>query len=174
MNDTKLSKLLSLALRHDPSAIGIEVDVHGWASVKAVAAGASVSASDIERVVAASDKRRFALTDDGNFVRAVQGHSIKVDLELLPIEPPAILYHGTATRFLDSIAATGLESRERRHVHLSADAETAITVGSRHGSPVVLHVNAAKVHSTGQAFYLSENDVWLTGPIAPEYLVFPE
>jgi putative RNA 2'-phosphotransferase len=121
-------------------------------------------------VVAENDKQRFAFSEDGSRIRASQGHSIDVDLQLRAAEPPAVLYHGTASRFLKSILASGLRAGARHHVHLSADRETATRVGARHGFPAVLVVDAARMHADGIAFYQSDNGVWLTGDVKPSYL----
>jgi putative RNA 2'-phosphotransferase len=173
-----LSKLLSLVLRHKPETIGLMLDANGWADVdelmeRARQHGRPLTRPLLERLVAENDKQRFALSEDGTKIRANQGHSITVDLNLQPETPPETLYHGTASRFIDSIREQGLQCRSRQHVHLSIDEETATNVGKRHGKPVILQVRAGEMHRAGFAFYLSENGVWLTGDIAPDYLVFP-
>ena len=175
----RLSKFLSHILRHRPQRIGLTLDDAGWAEVdelltKANEAGRSVSREQLERVVAESDKQRFSLSADGRRIRANQGHSIDVDLGLEPQVPPELLYHGTATRFLDSIRREGLHPRKRRHVHLSRDVATATTVGQRHGRPVVLVVEAGRMYRAGLELYLSANNVWLTEQVPPEYLRFPD
>ena len=124
----------------------------------------------MEEVVATNDKRRFAFSPDRTLIRANQGHSVEVDLNLVPVEPPELLYHGTVERFLDSIRVNGLVRGQRHHVHLSADRETAARVGQRRGRPVALIVEAARMHADGQAFYRSENGVWLTEAVPAEYL----
>ena len=116
---------------------------------------------------------RFALSDDGERIRASQGHSIEVDLALSPVQPPALLYHGTASRFVESIRAGGLHSANRRHVHLSADVATATKVGQRHGKPVVLVVKAGGMAAAGHVFFLSANGVWLTERVPVKFLDFP-
>lgn len=173
-----ISKFLSLVLRHQPEKIGLQLDDQGWAEVeellqRANAKGKQLTRTLLEQVVAENDKQRFSFSEDGRRIRANQGHSINIDLALTPTEPPAILYHGTATRFLDSIRAQGLHSGNRQHVHLSRDVETATKVGQRHGQPVVLIVQAAAMTSAGRLFWLSENGVWLTEAVPPEFLVFP-
>ncbi len=175
----RASKFLSLVLRHDPDSIGVAMDPAGWVAVADLVDRTAdqerpLTIELIERVVATSDKQRFALSPDGRRVRANQGHSIDVDLGLESIEPPAILYHGTATRFLDAILDHGLRPGERRHVHLSAEEDTAIQVGSRHGKPVVLRVDAGAMHAAGHVFHRSANGVWLTDAVAPHHLSVPD
>ncbi|SDY70534.1 putative RNA 2'-phosphotransferase [Lysobacter sp. yr284] len=174
----KLSKFLSLVLRHEPQAIGLTLDAQGWADVdefiaKAGAHGKPYSRALIEQLVRDSDKQRFKLSDDGLRIRANQGHSIDIDLALQPVEPPASLYHGTATRFAGSIRRSGLDKRSRQHVHLSLDRDTAVKVGSRHGTPLVLHVRAGEMHAHGIAFYRADNGVWLTDAVAPQFIDWP-
>jgi putative RNA 2'-phosphotransferase len=175
----KMSKFLSLVLRHKPEEIGLVLDEYGWANVeelirRANERGSRLSRPLLERIVAESDKQRFALSDDGQKIRANQGHSVNIELGLPPVEPPELLYHGTASRFLDSIRREGLHSGNRQHVHLSIDAETATKVGQRHGRPVVLIVRAREMWTAGCQFFRSENGVWLTDHVPIEYLVFPE
>ena len=169
------SKLLSYVLRHRPDSIGLALDAHGWAEVDELLArleadGRRVDRALLDRVVAENDKQRFAFSEDGTRIRASQGHSITVDLQLRAAEPPPVLYHGTASRFMKSIAATGLRAGSRQHVHLSADVRTATRVGARHGFPVVLAVDALRMRADGIAFYLSDNGVWLTQAVQPKYL----
>ncbi len=162
---TKISKFLSFVLRHNPQSIGLELDEKGWADVSGLiekSTKLALTPKLIAEVVRCNDKQRFALSEDGLKIRASQGHSIKVDLGLEPVIPPDILYHGTASRFLASIMKQGLTRQNRQHVHLSADEETAKKVGSRHGIPVILIIAAGNLHQTGQSFYLSDNQVWLT------------
>jgi putative RNA 2'-phosphotransferase len=121
-------------------------------------------------VVAENDKQRFAFNEDRTRIRASQGHSIAVDLQLRESEPPALLYHGTASRFLKAILAAGLRAGARHHVHLSADPQTAMRVGARHGFPAVLVVDAARMRADGIVFYQSDNGVWLTAGVKPKYL----
>jgi putative RNA 2'-phosphotransferase len=169
------SKLLSYVLRHRPDSIGLALDAHGWAEVDELLAllaqhGNRVDRALLERTVAQNDKQRFALNEDRTRIRASQGHSISVDLQLREAEPPAVLYHGTASRFLKSILASGLRAGARHHVHLSADVQTATRVGARHGFPAVLTVDAARMRADGIAFYQSDNGVWLTAEVKPKYL----
>ena len=170
-----LSKFLSLILRHEPERIGLILDDAGWASIDALlenatASGRSMTREQLEIVVVTSDKKRFAISEDGLRIRANQGHSIDVALGLLPVEPPEVLYHGTATRFLESILAAGLDKRERHHVHLTNDLDIAKSVGQRYGTVVVLTVAAARMHADGHVFFRSENGVWLTDAVPPHYL----
>ncbi len=174
-HDLKLSKLMSYGLRHRPDELGLELDPQGWVSVEALlvglrARGKQVDRVDLERVVRDNDKQRFAFSDDGLRIRANQGHSVKVDLGYAPRVPPDVLFHGTATRFLDSILEQGLLPRGRHHVHLSADLATARTVGARHGKPVILEVAAGRLHAAGQPFWISDNGVWLAERVAPRAL----
>jgi putative RNA 2'-phosphotransferase len=173
------SRFLSLVLRHKPETIGLTVDAKGWASVDellscAAAHGRPISYGLLLRVVRENDKQRFVFSDDHCWIRANQGHSLEVDLELAPQRPPDELFHGTATRFLPSIRQAGLIPGERQHVHLSGDRHTAEKVGARHGKPLVLVIAAARLYEAGQLFYLSENGVWLTSAIAVSYISFPD
>jgi putative RNA 2'-phosphotransferase len=171
----KISKFLSLVLRHKPEQIGIILDEAGWASVeeliqKASTIGFQLTPELIAEVVAKNDKQRFSLSPDGNRIRANQGHSIPVNLKLEPVEPPEVLFHGTATRFLGSILKNGLHPGSRQHVHLSPDEATAVKVGQRHGKPVVLIIDSSSMHNDGHVFYRSENNVWLTLHVPIKYI----
>lgn len=171
----QLSKFLSFVLRHKPDAIGLTLDQQGWARIdeliaKGNAAGTTFSRDDLQQLVLSSDKQRFSISEDGLRIRAAQGHSVNVELGLKPQEPPAVLYHGTATRFVESIVAAGLLPQSRQQVHLSADEETAQRVGQRHGKPAILKVEALRMHAQGFKFYLSDNGVWLTDQVPPEFL----
>jgi putative RNA 2'-phosphotransferase len=175
----RISKFLSLVLRHKPETIGLSLDRGGWARVDELIAAANragmpLDQASLQQVVEQNDKQRFAFSDDGLRIRASQGHSLPVDLGLKPLVPPQLLYHGTATRFLNSIRRQGLVPRGRTHVHLSPDEPTAVRVGERHGKPVVLRVQAGRMHRDGFRFYLSANGVWLTQKVPVEYLVFPK
>jgi putative RNA 2'-phosphotransferase len=172
-----ISKFLSLVLRHKPQEIGITLDAEGWVPVDELVAaaarhGQSISREQLDEVVATNDKKRFTFSPDGRLIRANQGHSVEVDLGLVPVEPPELLYHGTVERFLDSIREKGLIRGKRQHVHLSADRETAARVGQRRGRPVVLVVEAARMHNDEHVFYRSENGVWLTEAVPVKYLKF--
>jgi putative RNA 2'-phosphotransferase len=178
-NYNNISKFMSLVLRHKPEVIGLQLDEHGWASVDELISkmnekGTCVVYADILHVVVTNDKKRFAFNEDRTRIRASQGHSIEVDLALKPVTPPDILYHGTATRFLDVILKDGLLKQNRQHVHLTANKETAVAVGSRHGRPVVLEVNAVAMVNAGFEFYVSDNNVWLVEIVLPEYIAVPE
>lgn len=175
----RTSKLLSRVLRHDPSAIGITLDSQGWADVndlldKLARNRRKISRDQLEHVVETNNKRRFIISEDGTRIRANQGHSIKIDLGLTPTPPPESLYHGTATRFLDSIREKGLIPGSRQYVHLSDNLQTAHQVGSRHGKPVILFVESGKMHQEGNRFYLSENGVWLTDSVPIDFITIPE
>jgi putative RNA 2'-phosphotransferase len=172
----RLSKFLSFVPRHRPDSIGLALDPHGWANIDDLigmgnAAGTRFNREDLLHVVETSDKKRFSVSPDGLRIRAAQGHSASVELGLLPQEPPEVLYHGTATRFVESILAEGLKPQDRRHVHLSLDEATAHRVGKRHGKPVILRVEALRMHTKGFTFYLADNGVWLTDRVPPEFLV---
>jgi len=175
---TKVSKFLSLVLRHDPARVGIALDSAGWTDVAGLLAalaahGVQLSREELVELVASSDKQRFALSRDGSRIRANQGHSVEVELALAPATPPAVLYHGTVDRFVASIRAQGLIKGARHHVHLSADLETATKVGGRRGQPVVLKVRATQMAAAGHAFFVSENGVWLTEAVPVAFLEFP-
>lgn len=170
----KTSKFLSFVLRHQPEAIDLTLDDSGWALISEIIDKAdsklNLSYELIEHTTITNDKKRFLISDDGLRIRANQGHSIKVDLQLSPEEPPTLLFHGTATRFLDSIKQEGLKAGQRQHVHLSTDKETASAVGKRYGKLVMLKVNANDMYQQGYEFFLSENGVWLTASVPPNFL----
>lgn len=174
----RTSKFLSLVLRHEPQRIGLELDPSGWAEVDGLLAacrhhGMPIERADLEEVVATNEKKRFAFSEDGRRIRASQGHSIDVELGYTLQSPPSVLFHGTTTRFLDAIRREGLHKRGRHHVHLSAETDTAHKVGERHGKPAILIVQAAAMHADGHSFFLSENGVWLTEHVPPEFIEFP-
>jgi putative RNA 2'-phosphotransferase len=173
---TRTSKFLSLVLRHKPETIDLHLDENGWTEVAALIskmkrAGHDLDLDKLKYVVENNNKQRFAFDASGRKIRANQGHSIEVDLNLTPQKPPEILFHGTATKNLSSIFALGLEKRNRQHVHLSPDEGTAIKVGARHGNPVVLQITAGKMYAEGHVFYQSDNGVWLTDHVPPEYIL---
>lgn len=170
----KASKFLSFILRHCPEDIGLELDDNGWADISDIidksSAQITLSKELVEEVVFTSDKQRFKLSGDGLRIRANQGHSINVNLDLKASHPPGELYHGTATRFLESIMKEGLKSGQRQHVHLSTDIDTARSVGQRYGKPVILKVDSGNMSKQGFTFYLSDNDVWLTEHVPANFL----
>jgi putative RNA 2'-phosphotransferase len=171
----QLSKFLSFVLRHKPDAIGLALDPQGWANIDELiergnAAGTQFDRKDLQHVVETSDKKRFSISADGLRIRAAQGHSVTVELGLSPQEPPPVLYHGTATRFVESILSEGLKPQDRQHVHLSIDEATARRVGQRHGKPVILKIEALRMHAKGFKFFLADNGVWLTDQVPPEFL----
>ncbi|MCB0518882.1 MAG: RNA 2'-phosphotransferase [Lewinellaceae bacterium] len=171
----RLSKFLSLVLRHRPEKIGLALDANGWAEVtdlleKMNQNGYPIDPQLLAKVVETSDKQRFALSADGTMIRANQGHSVRVDLGLKPVVPPELLFHGTATKNLNSIHKLGLHKGKRHHVHLSADKATAAKVGGRHGKAVVLKIMAGKMHRSGHLFYRSENGIWLVEAVPVEFI----
>lgn len=179
-NKKRISKFLSLILRHNPEKIGLELDENGWAEVKDLIAKADkrnvkFSIETLEDIVETNDKKRFAFNDDKTKIRANQGHSIAtIDLELKPIEPPAYLYHGTVGKFMKAIKTNGLQKMSRQHVHLSTHLETATKVANRRGQAIILTVRAGEMHNKGYVFYKSENDVWLTEHVPPEFIEFKD
>jgi putative RNA 2'-phosphotransferase len=168
----ELSKFLSDILRHTPEVGGITLDEEGWADVDELIKNNSkkFTRQILEEIVATDNKRRYTFSEDGTKIRANQGHSINVDLKFEPVKPPKLLYHGTATRFLDSIMSEGLKRMRRLYVHLSERYETAVSVGKRHGTVVVLDVNSEQMDADGIKFYLSKNGVWLTKHVPAKYL----
>lgn len=172
----QLSKFLSLVLRHRPDNIDLALDPQGWASIdelveKGNAVRTQFSREDLLHVVKISDKKRFSISTDGLRIRAAQGHSVSVDLGLSPQEPPTMLFHGTATRFINPILREGLKPQGREQVHLSTDEATARRVGQRRGRATVLKVEARRMHAKGFKFYIADNGVWLTDQVPPEFLV---
>jgi putative RNA 2'-phosphotransferase len=176
---TRLSKFLSLILRHEPGKFGVVLDGAGWTEVQALleacrAHGHAIDRAMLDDVVVTSDKKRFAFDETGTRIRASQGHSVEVELGYEPAVPPALLYHGTATRFVAAIRAEGLKKMARHHVHLSGDEVTALRVGQRHGKPAVLVIDAAAMAGDGFAFFVSANKVWLVDHVPARFIVFPE
>ena len=168
-----LSKELSYLLRHCPESKHLTMDKHGWVKISELITNApEFTMENIKSIVETDSKTRYSISDDGEYIRANQGHSIPVDLELKPVTPPEVLYHGTVDRFLDSIKENGLIKGKRQYIHLSKDVETARAVGSRRrGNPVILEVNSKMMKSDGFKFYCSENGVWLVqDPIPWKYL----
>lgn len=171
----KVSKYLSKHLRHQPERLGLRLASGGWVAVDGLLAACArhnfpLTREELEEVVARNDKQRFSFDETRKLIRANQGHSVEVDLELEPVEPPSLLYHGTGERSVESISSSGLRKMSRHHVHLSADVETARRVGARHGRPVVFAVDAAAMQAAGLEFYISANGVWLVESVPPEYL----
>lgn len=174
-NLVKKSKWLSKHLRHQPERIGLKLEPGGWVKVDELLAAAArshlaLSRAQLEEVVAGNDKQRFAFDETGTKIRANQGHSVEVDLELEPLSPPPHLFHGTGAQNRDLLLREGLKKMRRHHVHLSADLETALKVGARHGKPLVFMVDAARMSGDGHLFYRSANGVWLTDEVPPSYL----
>jgi putative RNA 2'-phosphotransferase len=174
-NMVTVSKFLSKHLRHTPEELGLTLQPGGWVSVDDLLsasgrAGFAISYDKLIECVETSDKRRFSFDDTGDLIRANQGHSVEVDLQLDEREPPDVLYHGTVDRFLVSIMAEGLKKGKRHHVHLSKDMETARKVGARRGKPVILQVDAGKMYGQGFKFFLSVNGVWLTDTVPAVFL----
>ncbi|ADB40036.1 RNA 2'-phosphotransferase [Spirosoma linguale] len=173
----RISKLLSLALRHKPETTGIILDKNGWTDVdlliaKLQAQSYPVNFEQLCYIVDTNNKSRFAFNNDKSKIRANQGHSVEVDLGYMTEEPPHFLYHGTATRFINQIIIEGLKKMSRHHVHLSADELTALRVGERHGEPIVLTVKAKEMAANGHVFHRSENGIWLTDFVPPSYLIY--
>src|SRR5580692_1624846 len=170
-----VSKFLAKHLRHSPDALGLTLQPGGWVSVDDLLAaseraGFAIAYDELIECVETNDKKRFSFDDTGDLIRANQGHSVEVDLQLAETEPPDVLYHGTVERFLASIMAAGLKKGKRHHVHLSKDTETARRVGSRRGKPVILQVDAGKMYGQGFKFFMSANGVWLTESVPAVFL----
>lgn len=175
MDTVRTSKFLSLVLRHKPEAAGLSLDEAGWCPVSELLSGCakhshSISLEELNTVVADNDKKRFQFSEDGKRIRAVQGHSVEVSLGYVAAQPPDFLFHGTATRFLDSIKRLGLVKGSRQHVHLSATETVAFTVGARHGKAVVIPVYAGYMWSDHIDFFLAPNGVWLVDSVPVQYL----
>jgi putative RNA 2'-phosphotransferase len=175
IDKTKASKFMSLILRHDPGAADIALDGRGWAVIDEMLAGMArkgypITRQVLDEIVAEDGKQRYTISDDGLRIRANQGHSMAVDVELEELRPPAVLFHGTASRFADAIRRDGLKAMSRQHVHLSIDEPTAIIVGKRHGKPVVFRIDARRMADAGIKFLRSANNVWLVAAVPPEYL----
>lgn len=169
------SKFLSLILRHEPERVGLTLGDGGWVSVDALLACCAqarkpISLELLKEVVATNDKQRFAFSDDGLLIRANQGHSVSVDLGLQPSTPPDVLYHGTASRFLEGIWQAGLQKQARHHVHLTANMDVAVVVGQRHGKVVILEIDARQMHLDGHLFFQSDNGVWLVDSVGAGYM----
>lgn len=176
MNDlVKMGKYISLILRHKPELINLKIDEHGWANVDDLLKGINnsgryISKEILDIIVNTNNKKRYQYNNDHTKIRANQGHSIKVDVELQEKVPPNILYHGTAQKYLDKIRESGIRKMNRLYVHLSKDIETAINVGKRHGQPIVLVINTEAMIKDGFKFYYSNNGVWLCDDIDYSYV----
>lgn len=172
------SKFLSLVLRHQPETAFVTLDSAGWVAVDELLAGCAkarmvFTREELDHMVATNPKRRFEYNEDCTRIRASQGHSVEVDLQYAPEVPPEMLYHGTATRFLDLIKAGGLQKMQRHHVHLADETKTTMQVGSRHGKPVMLIIQAAEMHRAGHVFYHATNGAWLVDHVPAEFIQFP-
>jgi putative RNA 2'-phosphotransferase len=171
----KISKFLSLILRHKPEEIGLNLDENGWTNVeklrKACADyGKSFTFAELEEVVATNDKKRFSFNETKTKIRANQGHSLDIEIEFEQKTPPEILYHGTAEKNVGAIFANGLQKMNRHHVHLSADTETARKVGARHGKPIIFEIKTAAMLAEDFEFFVSANGVWLVAEVPGKYL----
>lgn len=170
----RLSKFISMILRHKPEVIGITLDEHGWANVDELVEGINkneaFSKATLEKIVKTDKKQRYSFSQDKTLIRANQGHSIPVDVELEKKEPPKVLYHGTGVKSVKAIQEQGLLPMERLYVHLSTDVETATNVGKRHDTPVIFQVNAEQMQKDGYDFFQSVNGVWLTKEVPIKYL----
>ncbi|XVV02018.1 RNA 2'-phosphotransferase [Actinosynnema sp. CA-248983] len=164
----RLSKRMSKHLRHQPERLGLTLDAAGWVDLDEFVRKLGTTHEAVREVVARNDKQRFTIADGR--IRANQGHTVAVDLDLPPAQPPAVLYHGTVARCLPDIRRDGLLPMSRHDVHLSATVDTAVRVGARRGKPVVLEVDAAAMHAAGHEFRVSANGVWLTATVPPDYL----
>ena len=168
------SGLLAMVLRHKPHAVGIELDAYGWADVRAIVTAFSkmgvFTLAMLKEIVRDDEKKRYSFNEDGTKIRANQGHSVKVDVELTKAVPPAVLYHGTGIKYVESIDKEGLLPRQRLYVHLSSDVLAALKVGKRHGKPFVYEVLSGEMTRAGYKFYLSANGVWLTKFVPPDFL----
>ncbi len=172
LND--ISKFISLILRHKPETIGISLDEHGWANVDELIEGISktndFNMEMLEEIVRTDNKQRYSFNDDKTLIRANQGHSIPVDVELDEVKPPETLWHGTGEKYVISIDEQGLIPKSRLYVHLSQDEETAINVGKRHGKPVLYKIKAEEMYNDGYRFFRSQNGVWLTKEVPIKYM----
>lgn len=171
----KISKYLSKHLRHEPDRIGIQLALGGWVPVSELLDACAknnfaIQLAELKQVVAENDKQRFSFDETGTLIRANQGHSIEIDLQLAPVIPPDILYHGTGKEAVESILREGIKKMSRHHVHLSIDIQTARKVGARHGIPAIFTVDSAAMHGEGHTFYCSDNGVWLVDFVPPNYL----
>lgn len=172
---TEISRYLSYILRHNPSAAGVTMDEHGWVDVVELTSGIAnryphFGYHILRLIVDMDEKQRYSFNEDHTKIRANQGHSVNVDVELEACEPPLVLYHGTGKKYTSSILESGLIPKSRLYVHLSSDIETALNVGKRHGEPVLYHVASGQMYRDGYEFFLSKNGVWLTKEVPVKYL----
>jgi putative RNA 2'-phosphotransferase len=167
---SRAGRYMSLLLRHNPGKEHLDVDSFGYVPTKQLISRLDIFMSDLEEIVSENNKQRFIFNKDKSKIRANQGHSFKVDLELEPVEPPNMLYHGTATKNLSSIYKDGINSASRNHLHLSTDLETAKQVGNRHGVCYILFIDTKQMHKDGYKFYISKNNVWLTDFVPRKYI----
>lgn len=174
----RISKWMSLVLRHKPELAGLQLDEHGWVATSGLIAGLNNHGLDVDmetlvQIVRDNDKQRFAFNEDYSRICANQGHSVDVMPELEQLEPPALLYHGTPDTSVAAVLATGLERRNRHHVHLSEERSTAVSVGGRRGKPIVLTIRSGDMQRDGYLFFRSRNGVWLTEHVPPGYIDQP-
>lgn len=174
-NDKNISRFLSLILRHKPESVDVEMDEYGYVDVEVLLegmnkSGKNIDREDLDRIVSEDDKQRYSYSEDGKSIRANQGHSLQVNLDLKIVDPPKNLYHGTGEKYVDSILKQGIKPKSRQYVHLSKDIETALNVGGRHGKPVVLSLDVKSMVEDGCVFYISENGIYLTGHVEAKYL----
>lgn len=170
----RIGKFISLILRHDPQKIGLELDANGWATIdelikKSAKHGVKFTHEELDEIVTTNDKQRYSFNHDSSKIRANQGHSIDIDLELEPTTPPSFLYHGTPEKFVSIIKSEGLKPMSRQYVHLSGDRETATKVGQRRGKPYIFTILAEMMHNDGIQFYQAANGIWLTDYVDPKY-----
>ena len=167
----KKSRYLSKLLRHEPE--DLKMDKNGWVSVEELCQKVDITTDMLDQIVEENDKKRFAYSSDKKRIRASQGHSISIDVQLKEMVPPDVLYHGTSLEAYESIKIVGLTKMKRTHVHLSSDIDTATKVGSRHTKgkqPIILEIDAKSMYKSGGKFYLSENKVWLTDYVPVRYI----
>lgn len=169
MNDIiRKGKRLAFLLRHDKD---YQFDEHGWREVSDLIANHGYTMELLDEIVETNNKKRYEYSEDKSKIRARQGHSVNVDVELKEVIPPDILYHGTAETTLSAIMKEGIIKGSRLHVHLSKTEETALNVGKRHGKSVVIRINAGQMNQDGIKFYLSNNGVWLIEYVSPKYII---
>jgi putative RNA 2'-phosphotransferase len=178
-HEEQIGRFLVMVLRHKPDVLELKLDAAGWVSVLSLLEslgrkGTPLFREQLELIAAQNDKRRFEFSADGQSIRASQGHSIKVELGYPAAVPPEVLYHGTTNGVVDSIRQQGLIKGQRHAVHISSDEATALRVGSRHGTPIVLKIRAGAMHRGGFVFFLSTNGVWLTERVPPSFIDFPK